>query len=99
MSIITISREFGSGGREVGKRLADALAIPVVTGSGVSSAFGNVLMQLYATGELADLQQIQAAAQGFSEGATFVPGEGSCDKWENALEVLNKIDNIRTFWR
>lgn len=25
MSIITISREFGSGGREVGKRLADAL--------------------------------------------------------------------------
>ena len=25
MSIITVSREFGSGGREVGKRLADAL--------------------------------------------------------------------------
>lgn len=89
----------GSKNRLLMQRLADALAIPVVTGSGVSSAFGNVLMQLYATGELADLQQIQAAAQGFSEGATFVPGEGSCDKWENALEVLNKIDNIRTFWR
>lgn len=26
--IITISREFGSGGRELGKRLADALSIP-----------------------------------------------------------------------
>ena len=25
MSIITVSREFGSGGREVGKRLADEL--------------------------------------------------------------------------
>ena len=25
MKIITISREFGSGGREVGKRLADVL--------------------------------------------------------------------------
>ncbi len=25
MKIITISREFGSGGREIGKRLADAL--------------------------------------------------------------------------
>ena len=25
MNIISISREFGSGGREVGKRLADAL--------------------------------------------------------------------------
>lgn len=25
MNVITISREFGSGGREVGKRLADAL--------------------------------------------------------------------------
>ena len=28
MKIITISREFGSGGRELGKRLADALDIP-----------------------------------------------------------------------
>lgn len=28
MKIITISREFGSGGRELGKRLADALNIP-----------------------------------------------------------------------
>lgn len=26
--IITVSREFGSGGRELGKRLADVLAIP-----------------------------------------------------------------------
>ena len=26
--IITINREFGSGGRELGKRLADALSIP-----------------------------------------------------------------------
>lgn len=28
MKIITISREFGSGGRELGKRLSDALGIP-----------------------------------------------------------------------
>ena len=28
MKIITISREFGSGGRELGKRLADELGIP-----------------------------------------------------------------------
>ncbi len=28
MRIITIGREFGSGGREVGKRLADALGVP-----------------------------------------------------------------------
>ncbi|MBQ7921593.1 MAG: cytidylate kinase-like family protein [Clostridia bacterium] len=28
MKMITISREFGSGGRELGKRLADALGIP-----------------------------------------------------------------------
>lgn len=28
MSIVTISREFGSGGRELGKRLAEALGIP-----------------------------------------------------------------------
>lgn len=28
MRIITVSREFGSGGRELGKRLADALGVP-----------------------------------------------------------------------
>ena len=28
MRIITISREFGSGGRELGKRLSDVLEIP-----------------------------------------------------------------------
>lgn len=28
MKIITISREFGSGGRELGKRLADVLGVP-----------------------------------------------------------------------
>ena len=28
MKIITISREFGSGGRELGKRIADELGIP-----------------------------------------------------------------------
>lgn len=27
MKIITVSREFGSGGRELGKRLADALGM------------------------------------------------------------------------
>ena len=29
--IITISREFGSGGRELGKRLAEALHSPAMT--------------------------------------------------------------------
>ena len=29
--IVTISREFGSGGRELGKRLAEELGIPVLT--------------------------------------------------------------------
>ena len=27
-NIITVSREFGSGGRELGKRLAEALNVP-----------------------------------------------------------------------
>ena len=31
MRIITISREFGSGGRELGKRLADALGFHATT--------------------------------------------------------------------
>lgn len=31
MNIITISREFGSGGRELGKRLADELGLIIMT--------------------------------------------------------------------
>ena len=31
-NIITVSREFGSGGRELGKRLADELDTAITTG-------------------------------------------------------------------
>lgn len=53
--IITISREFGSGGRELGKRLADALGIPcydhqiidmVAEKENMSKIAGHLLLQL-----------------------------------------------------
>lgn len=33
MNIVTISRELGSGGRELGKRLADELGVAIFTSS------------------------------------------------------------------
>ena len=38
--IITVSREFGSGGRELGKRLSDILGIEYVDGEIASEQIG-----------------------------------------------------------
>ena len=81
------------------QRLADALNIPVTTGSELSSAIGNVLMQLYATGELADFRAIQQAAQGSISSETFYPRAHTAAKWEEALLVLKHIDEMKGIWR
>lgn len=81
------------------QRLADALAIPVVTGSTVSSALGNILMQLYATGELNDFGAIQQVLKNSLSSNTFYPHPENREKWEKALLILNKIDKIRGVWR
>lgn len=54
MKIITISREFGSGGRELGKRLADTLSFDyydkeiiaaVAKGKGIDESYAKILME------------------------------------------------------
>ncbi len=81
------------------QRLADALNMPVTTGSGVSSALGNVLMQLHATGELPDEEAVRRTAQTSFISNTFLPQADTQGKWEKALLTLNTIDKIRGFWR
>lgn len=81
------------------QRLADALGLPVTTGSGVSSALGNVLMQLYATGELPDEAAIRRTANHSCISSSFLPRDGKRRKWEKALFVLESLDKVKGTWR
>ena len=81
------------------QRLADALGIPVVTGSTVSSALGNVLMQLYATGEIKTDSERQQVLKNTVSSNTFYPHPACREKWEKALLILKKIDDMRKKWR
>lgn len=81
------------------QRLSDALGLPVVTGSTVSSALGNLMMQLYATGELSDHRAIQRAIHNSWTSNVFYPRTEYRDRWEKALLQLSKIDKIRGKWR
>ncbi len=81
------------------QRLSDALGLPVVTGSTVSSALGNLMMQLYTTGELADYRAIQRMVQNSWTSNVFYPRPEHQDKWEKALLQLSNIDKIRGIWR
>ena len=81
------------------QRLADALELPVTTGSGVSSALGNVLMQLYATGELPDEASVRRTAQHSFISSTFLPRPDPTGKWKKALLTLNTIDKRKGNWR
>lgn len=79
------------------QHMADALEVPVTTGSEVSSALGNVLMQLHATGELTDGASIRQTAQRSITSRVFRPHPSP--KWEKALLVLDRIDQMRGIWR
>lgn len=63
--------------------MADALDLPVMAGSPVASALGNILMQLHATGDLASQDEI-AAVSGNSCGFRGFAGRKS-GKWDEAL--------------
>ena len=81
------------------QRLADALAMPVVTGSVVSSALGNILMQLYAVGAVSDLGEMQQIAKHSFTSSTYSPRPAYHEKWEQALLQFETNDTIRGIWR
>ncbi len=78
--IITIGREFGSGGREVGKRLSDEL--------GIAYYDNEIITEIAKRTELAEgyvqhvMENGPTALMPITIGRTFLYGRGSCDGTE-----------------
>lgn len=68
--------------------IADALEIPVVTGSPLASSIGNILMQLHAHGEVDTLQDMREIAYHSSEIIYYE--SHPTPKWRNALAFMKE---------
>lgn len=68
--------------------IADALELPVVTGSPLASSMGNVLMQLYAYGEVESLQDMREISYHSSD-IKYYESHPS-PKWNNALAFMRE---------
>ncbi|MGI6004107.1 MAG: rhamnulokinase [Christensenellales bacterium] len=69
--------------------LADALGLPLLAGSPFAATAGNVLMQLYALGDIKTVQGIAEVARNSCDGIKIEP-RGRGDKWERALARLEQ---------
>ncbi len=93
MRIITIGREFGSGGREIGKRLADALGVPcydkeiiheVAILHGLSPEYvDNISMK--------DIQFVYPSTIGRTFGATAYYNNSAITALASQQEVIKKL--------
>lgn len=73
--------------------IADALQLPVTTGSPVASSMGNLLTQLYAKGELTSLEEMREVAYRSCDARTY---EYRCSgKWDRALAFMKENGLIR----
>ncbi len=83
MKIITISREFGSGGREIGKRLADIL--------GFDYYDREIISEVARIGDFHEKYVEEADEKGFSAGYTLTYGRTlyySSATWDNSTRIL-----------
>ncbi len=68
--------------------IADALEIPVITGSPLASSMGNIMMQLHAHGMVDTLQEMREIAYRSSEIIFYESHPAS--KWRNALAFMKE---------
>lgn len=74
--------------------LADALGLPLYAGSPYAATTGNILMQLYALGELPSPEAVAQAAQSTC-GANRLEPSGNSTKWDEALIRLEQYKAAR----
>lgn len=76
----------GVRNKQLMQMIADALEMPVITGSPFASSMGNLLTQFYANGELSSLAEIQEVAANSCETAVYEPERS--EKWNQALDFM-----------
>ncbi len=93
MRIITISREFGSGGRELGKRLADALGIPCYDKEIIAEVakLHGVTTERVEHISNADIRQVYAATVGRSLLSPMYHNTGAISFHASQQEVIKKL--------
>jgi rhamnulokinase len=69
---------------------ADATRRPVLAGPVEATALGNVMVQAYAGGHLASLEEIRAAVRRSVEVREYEP-QGGADEWQEAFEKLRSV--------
>jgi rhamnulokinase len=69
---------------------ADATRLPVLAGPVEATALGNLLVQAYARGRLASLEEIREAARRSVEVREYEP-QGAKDGWQGAYEKLRGV--------
>lgn len=83
MRIITISREFGSGGREIGKRIADIL--------GFAYYDKEIISRVAKIGNFHEKYVEEAGEKGYSAGYTLTYGRTffyPSSSWDNSSRIL-----------
>ena len=73
---------------------ADATGRPVVAGPAEATALGNILMQVYARGEIDSLAGIREVVRNSTDIVTFEPVGG--DAWEDAYARFRQLLNVGT---
>ncbi len=69
--------------------IADALGMTVLSGSHIASSMGNVLTQLYASGELSSPDEIREVASHSCDVREFTGKQNS--RWNDALESMKNL--------
>ncbi|MDR0981662.1 MAG: cytidylate kinase-like family protein [Culturomica sp.] len=94
-NIITIGRQFGSGGREIGKAVADALNIPFYDKELLrrASQESGLRADLFEKADEKTSSILQSFAMSFSNGAFYQPNDYFTDNtlFQLQSEVLRKI--------
>jgi rhamnulokinase len=69
---------------------ADAARLPVVAGPVEATALGNVMVQAFAQGRVASLEEIRAVVSDSFQGSTYEPG-GDPEEWSGLHERFSRL--------
>ena len=73
---------------------ADALGVPVLCGPTEGAITGNVLVQMIATGRLANLAEARELVRASFEPVVYEPDRSAADAWEEAFAKWSEMAGV-----